>query len=125
MQQYSQDKRCGLNILDYFENEESKRGLYNRFTQHQGTVKQDIKQVEQSLAKDMNQFSKRMPQITDDFHLDAFLTDFDIKELLMDHLEVNSWKEAANGVKKACYRDRHQRDALPQWGLIEKQQLRK
>ena len=54
MQQYSQDKRCGPNILDYLENKESKRGLYNHFTQYQGTVKQDIKQVEIILAKDMN-----------------------------------------------------------------------
>ena len=125
MQQYSQDKCCGPNILDYFENKESKRGLYNYFTQYQGTVKQDIKQAEQSLAKDMNQFFKRMPQITDGFYLDAFLTDFDIKELLEKHLGVSSWKDATTGVRKACYKDRHQRDALPQWGLIEKQQLRK
>ena len=73
----------------------------------------------------MNQFSKRMPQITDGFHLNVFLTDFDIKELLENHIRVDSWKEAATGVKQACYRDRYQGDALPQWGLIEKQQLRK
>ena len=54
-----------------------------------------------------------MPQITDGFHLNAFLTDFDIKELLENHLGVNLWKEAAPGVKKACYIDRHQGDALP------------
>ena len=46
MQKYSQDKCCGPNILDYLKNEESKRGLYNHFTQYQGAVKQDIKQVE-------------------------------------------------------------------------------
>ena len=43
MQQYSKDKCCDPNILDFFENEESKRGLYNHFIQYQGIVKQDIK----------------------------------------------------------------------------------
>ena len=33
MQQYSQDKRYGPNILDYLESKETKRGLYNHFIQ--------------------------------------------------------------------------------------------
>ena len=126
MQTYADSGVAGSTVLDYLETTEGCLGLFKYFTQtYTGVPKQDLTKVQRDLESDMKRFSQKSPQFEEGFHLDTFLPDYDIKKLLEDHIGCNSWNDARIGVRKACYKDRYKKEMLPEWGKIEKQELRK
>ena len=52
-----------------------------------------------------------------DCHLDEFFIDFDIKEILVEHIGANSWDDVDEDTRKLCYRD-YPRKPLPNWDTI-------
>ena len=55
-------------------------------------------------------------------HIDKFLVDNDIKMLMMDYFDANSWDDVPLEVKKSIYRDYpNKRRNLPVWNEIEQE----
>ncbi len=73
----------------------------------------------------MKQFSQKSSKFKEGFYLEMFLPDYDTRKLFEDHIGCNSWKDTRTGIFKACYKDRYKTEMLPEWGKIEKQDLKK
>ena len=125
MQEYASTNSCGSSVLEYLENKEGKQGLFKHLTEYRRTSVNNLKKMEQNLAKDMLQFSKKLPPLQDGLQVEVFLPDYDIKDLLEYHLGCNIWRNANTGIHTACYEDRYKRDMLSEWSLIEQEELRK
>ena len=69
----------------------------------------------------MNDWFKADPVIKHDIHLDTFLTDVDIKELVEQFIETNSWGEATPNVQKAYYKHRYKLADVPEWGNFQRE----
>ena len=125
MKGYAESEGSGSTVLDYLETAEGKQRLYKLFTEYKGVCKQDLTQVTDKLQNEMKEFAHKLPQYEEGLHLDTFLPDHDIKNLLKRHIGCNSWNGATIGVCKACYKDAYRKDMLPQWSSIVMESLKK
>ena len=67
----------------------------------------------------MNDWFKVDPVINHVIHLDAYLTEVDIKEVVEQLIGDNSWEEVTKNVQKACYKHRYKLDHVPEWANIQ------
>ena len=54
-----------------------------------------------------------------DTHLNKYMVDFDIKQLLADHVAITSWEDMDEATKAFCFKD-YLRKSLPDWdGIVQ------
>ena len=92
------------------------KSLYG--TSARGEMIQAHKQIMQA---EMTDWLKVTPVINHGIHLDTYLTDMDIKDLLEQYIWANSWKYMTTEVCKACYMHIYNLTNLPDWGLIQRE----
>ncbi len=73
--------------------------------------------VAEKIAQDINQhFSGGYNLIWNDT-LNHFLVDFDIIQILKNHIGYNSWADVPMDQRELCYRSYNQKDTLPDWNI--------
>ncbi len=75
--------------------------------------------VAERITQDINQqFSGGYNIIWNDT-LNHFLVDFDIIQILKNHIGYNSWSDVPMDQRELFYRSYNQKDTLPDWNIEE------
>jgi hypothetical protein len=90
-------------------------GLYNWLVTAKG--KKDPEAAARAMTKEIDDHFKGGPAYHYDVSLDKFMVDFNIKELLNNHVGINSWDDLDKDGRKVCVREYPKRP-LPDWDLM-------
>lgn len=74
-------------------------------------------EAEKVLGEMMEGYFKHGPSFVHDCHLDQFMVDSDIKEILENKLSATSWDDVSDEMKRICYKNYPNR-TLPVWNDI-------
>ena len=72
-----------------------------------------------NVSTELSEFFTAEPSVTYESHLDQFMVDYDIKYILENHFGYNSWDDASEAIKQACFKN-YPKQKLPQWdGIVQ------
>ena len=77
----------------------------------------DLKKAAEVMAEEIDNFWKHGYSLQYNFHLNKTMVDWDIKQFLINHVDVTSWDDLDEASKTACFRD-YPKKSLPEWNDI-------